>query len=750
MSIPLITKNNEEPLNQILMNLCKNFQGFLNKKIIKKYIFPAEPQYQKNSKVPVIKSENKNIIWTYFDKDKQLTQEEIIKDVFKDDKFLALLQNLANALIAVIQYLEENQKNIKKLEEAAKENEQKINTLNELKDMLNFYFDENKVGQINAINILEDKNLLNIINKIQCFKSDQNTLDTKINQNCQNNNNQVDNNFCNNNSNDNNNCEVNGDYLNHNLTVLNDSIANKEEVYLKNENFFLNNSQEYNSKQINIFNQSPSPTFAFNNNNQLIENDVISKETKDNDDENFLNNTINVNNGLLDYSLRQENNREIINEDNYEFLKIDQEKNELDKNNMLNKKTERQNGLSKNENLNNNNDRHCPTPSRLRKKNKKKKGSNFDIIDKKDINKSSKQIPMKEDIENLPVLKPKPEIDKKKTKYKTEKKENKKYYKENSSEFDIDDDIIKLLLEDEDNKKKEINNINSFQNTSLENEFESILKKEFYKLNNKNVRVKTIKDLLSLIKFNNVQNYNPKINGPYLVGSYRTISDLPSINYFTSIDIMFTYKDISIDKETINYTINNILKKLLNLNKIKISDPYEYNNSITKINISCSSIANINLLLSFDIYFVDIGIEDNEKIINDIIFNREKISFENKDEEKRFINIMLYLRIWRKKNKLHFIIPEVLDEVAKKAFEKKRSMGVVIFNTFYDLYNAIIDFNPINQGIVPKNKTLIEKIIKSWYDNESNQKMLKSAILKTNVLLNQKNFKVLFNNDEEN
>ena len=125
-----------------------------------------------------------------------------------------------------------------------------------------------------------------------------------------------------------------------------------------------------------------------------------------------------------------------------------------------------------------------------------------------------------------------------------------------------------------------------------------MLKKEFYKLNTKNVRVKTIKDLLSLIKFNNVQNYNPKINGPYLVGSYRSISDLPLINYFTSIDIMFTYRDISIDKEIINYTINNMLKKLLNLNKIKISEPYEFSNKIKKIKISCSSIANINLLLS--------------------------------------------------------------------------------------------------------------------------------------------------------
>ena len=481
------------------------------------------------------------------------------------------------------------------------------------------------------------------------------------------------------------------------------------------------------------------------NNNQLIDNEIISKETKDNDDENFHNIS------LMNNSFQKENNSENKNEENYELFnlekeKIDQEKDKV----LLNKKTERQNGIIKQEKININNiKRQYHTPTKPRKKNKKKKASNDNDKEQNDNIENSQPNPVKEEIVNLPSLTLRAETDKKNIKNKPEKKES-ETKKGNDNKMEIDDEIIKLLLE-EDNIKKDDKKINSFQNKSLENEFESMLKKEFYKLNTKNVRVKTIKDLLSLIKFNNVQNYNPKINGPYLVGSYRSISDLPLINYFTSIDIMFTYRDISIDKEIINYTINNMLKKLLNLNKIKISEPYEFSNKIKKIKISCSSIANINLLLSFDIFFVDIGVEDNEKIINDILFNREKINFENKEEEKRFINIMLYLRIWRKKNKLYFLIPEVLDEIAKKEFEKKRSMGVVIFNTFFDLYNEIIDFySKYSQGVDPEHKSIMEKIIKSWYNNEINKKMLQSAILNTNVLITQKNFKALFNNEEEN
>ena len=43
--------------------------------------------------------------------------------------------------------------------------------------------------------------------------------------------------------------------------------------------------------------------------------------------------------------------------------------------------------------------------------------------------------------------------------------------------------------------------------------------------------------------------------------------------------------------------------------------------------------------------------------------------------------------------KLFFIVPEIIDRIAKKHFDQNKNTGVVILNVFYDLYNGIIDFN---------------------------------------------------------
>ena len=210
---------------------------------------------------------------------------------------------------------------------------------------------------------------------------------------------------------------------------------------------------------------------------------------------------------------------------------------------------------------------------------------------------------------------------------------------------------------------------------------------------------------------------------------------------------MYTYKDILIDKKIIDYTINNIIKNYLNLNIIEKSESFEDDNKIIKIKVKCTNKINLNVIISFNIIFFDL--EQNEKIINDIILDNETIIYENKEEHKKFINIILYLRVWRKKNKLFFIIPEIIDRIAKKHFDQNKNMGVVILNVFYDLYNGIIDFNSkINQGVLPKHKILMENIIKNWFNNEKNCEMIKKSILETNRLINNKNFHVLFNKED--
>ena len=84
---------------------------------------------------------------------------------------------------------------------------------------------------------------------------------------------------------------------------------------------------------------------------------------------------------------------------------------------------------------------------------------------------------------------------------------------------------------------------------------------------------------------------------------------------------MYIYKDILIDKKILDYTVNNIIKDLLNLNIIDINESFENNNEIKKIRIKCTSKLNISIILYFNIYFVDIGFEQYEKIINNIIFD---------------------------------------------------------------------------------------------------------------------------------
>ena len=379
--------------------------------------------------------------------------------------------------------------------------------------------------------------------------------------------------------------------------------------------------------------------------------------------------------------------------------------------------------------------------------------SNINIINENEMN-MSLNMNLNEETIDLPILKPISEKDKDILKYEPEykMKEKNNNYKNNKRENinnnisqDIDEDLLQYLLEDTEKDKDKDKNL---QNLSLEVLFDTELKKKFYELNPKNSRIKMIKDILYTIKTKDIKNYNPRINGPYLVGSYLAIPELPCLNYLSPIDIMYTYKDILIDKKIRDYTINNIIKDILILNIMEIYEIFDDDNKITKIRIKCNS--EMNLILFFNVYFVDIGYDYNEKIINNIIFNSEKMVFKNKEEEKNFINIMLYLRIWRKKNKLYFIIPELLDEIAKKYFEPKNTIALVIVNVFYDLYNGINDFNyKRNQGFLPKHKLLIENLFKQLFDDEKKSNAIKMAALETNTLLSKRNISALFDISED-
>ena len=311
--------------------------------------------------------------------------------------------------------------------------------------------------------------------------------------------------------------------------------------------------------------------------------------------------------------------------------------------------------------------------------------------------------------------------------------------KENS-DLSIDEDIVNGLLEDDEISKNE----KRLKKISVEDEFNSQIIKSFSPLNQGNQRIKIITEILSLIKTNDIINYNPRINGPYLIGSYKQISELPSLNYSSPIDILYTYKDILIDKKIIDYTIDHIMKNVLNLNIIECSDLDEEENK-ARVIVKCKNKINDKDIISFCIIFADIGNEQNEQIINKLIFDGEKFKFEKIEEENKYINIILFLRIWRKKYKLFFLIPEILDEISRLNFDPNKSMGLIILNIFYYLYNGVNDFN-FNQKYLNmvKHKVLMENLIKNWYSNGNEKKKLKDAILHTADLINNKKFEELF------
>ena len=319
--------------------------------------------------------------------------------------------------------------------------------------------------------------------------------------------------------------------------------------------------------------------------------------------------------------------------------------------------------------------------------------------------------------------------------------------KENGNKKEKDDYSNKELLKDNVTTKKEKINLqkNKKEPLSLENELDSKILEEFSKSKNQKTELIEIINMLSSIKIQNIKNYNPRIVGPYLVGSYKTISELPSINYSSPIDIMYTYKDILVDKKIENYTIDNIMEKILKLKVLERSNIYMDEN-MKKIKVKCKT--NSNLIISFNIFLIDIGNEENKEIVNNIILKEEKFNFSNKEEEKKFFNIILFLKFWRRKFKLLFIIPEIIDEIAKFFFDKKQSMALIIYNVFYYLYDKI-DSNNKNDINFLKNNATMQNFIQKYYNDENNKKMLRDAILKTNTLVTKNEYEELFKKIEE-
>ena len=655
------SKKKEQAPKETFYNLCHSLLRFINRRIVKKYVFPNEAQLPKERRGLDLRANND---WKYY-LNKDVTEDEKIKDVFKDDKFLGSLQKMTNSLNEIIDFMDMNQKQINMIEEKSRNKEEKINSLSEIKDLLNTFFDPKKE------NINDDKSFNNILEKINHF----NSLQKNINKTPENKNN------------------------NSNNNMIEDNMNENEDFTIKEE---------------------ASP---------LIKNN----ESDDNEQKNFIKNELNI--------LKENFRLDDLKDSAQSLSKISQEKKEDIKNEniFINRKTERE---------------------KTTKKNKKKKNQNKTKMEKKenDIDVKNNDIlnntpPIKS--LKIPILLPKED---KSAINKTDKKDKKK--KES-----IDEEILRQLIDNESvenskennvnkNKveKKEVINIESIPNNtnkSAEEIFESELKKNFTehqkdKKNKMIIKMKSIIQTLDDTNILDIKKYNDRITGPFLAGSYKTFQDLCYVEYPREIDIIYKYKNMLLNKDIKDFSVKEVLENYLELNIVKSCDICEdENNRISKIEVECSDkkLGN-NDIIKFNVIFVDIGYGFNEKIIDDLILNKKE--FLVKTEGDKFMNICLFLRIWRRKNKLFYLIPEMLDELARKFLSQEKSM---LLNVFYDLYNENNDFYPKgNNDFISKQKIICEKLMSDLFSKDNSEKLkeLKGKILQTTEDINNKKFEEVF------
>ena len=163
------SKKKELTIQETFYNLCKDLIRYIDKKIVRKYISPNQAQIPKEKRNQEKKyNDNK---WRYFFEDEETTEEERIKDIFKDNNFLLNLQKLNDELSLIVTKMEENKKNKENLEKKIQEQNEKSKLYGEInKQLIKYFMEHNK--NLNCINqndikiAFEEIKTNNIINNL--------------------------------------------------------------------------------------------------------------------------------------------------------------------------------------------------------------------------------------------------------------------------------------------------------------------------------------------------------------------------------------------------------------------------------------------------------------------------------------------------------------------------------------------------------------------------------------------------------
>jgi hypothetical protein len=326
-------KKKETAVQDTFYNICKDLIRYIDKKIIKKYISPNQAQVPKEKRIKEkIYNDNK---WRYFYEDDETTEEDRIKDIFKNNKFLFNLQKLYDTLGVVVNDMENNKKNLEILEEQLRIEQEKLKLNSEINTQVLKYLIENKINDINSINQndllksfenLKNNNIIKNINQdiIQQFMSNTNNmniLQNNINMQNNSNNNNLMNNNANSNINNNNLVKENNINLNNkNKLLKNKSIPtliqaleaiNKSKNSMKN----INNKKDSSNKIIhkNKILDSDSNDSDDSDNNEKDEEEEDEKEEKEKKEEKEENNKKNNIYEKNKYKKNENKNKKFLN-----------------------------------------------------------------------------------------------------------------------------------------------------------------------------------------------------------------------------------------------------------------------------------------------------------------------------------------------------------------------------------------------------------------------------------------------------
>ena len=272
------SKNKELTLQETFYNICKDLTRYIDKKIVKKYVSPNPAQIPKDKKINEnIHKDNK---WRYFFEDEDTTEEERIKDIFKDNNFLFRLQKLNNELNAVIKNMDENKIQKEKLSEKLNKENEKMKLTNEMNNQLINYFMEknmnlNLINQNDITKAIEDLKRYSLINNpnpdfFQLQYKDKINNETKEQKN----------NELKNNENSDNIKEIKEINI-----KSNDNNDKKEKVQSKDDKSIQNKIISNLIQAFDILNKNKKKKIKEEKINKLMEN-IFGEDGSDNDEEN--------------------------------------------------------------------------------------------------------------------------------------------------------------------------------------------------------------------------------------------------------------------------------------------------------------------------------------------------------------------------------------------------------------------------------------------------------------------------------